>query len=77
MWFKLLAEPRNFQFMNKIFLQAMDKGNPLDVTLLLTAIKCGLYSQDFESAKTTVALLMRVSEAFASLKSKPHHSVIS
>ena len=55
----------------------MDKGNPLDVTLLLTAIKCGLYSQDFESAKTTVSLLMRVSEAFASLKSKPHHSVIS
>ena len=63
--------------MNKLFLEQLDKNNPVDVTLLLAAIKCGLYSQDYESAKMTVNILVRVSEGFAAIKSKPYHSTIS
>ena len=49
----------------------------MDVTLILSAIRCGVYSQDYDSAKMSVALLLRVSEAFAAIKSKSHHTIIS
>jgi len=67
-WFSYLAQETIFVKMINLFLRAFASKQEIDVTLVLGAIKCGLYSRDEATAKLCLELLLKTVET---LKKNP------